>query len=247
MLSQLKKLGLSRTEAKVYLAMLELGEATTTRIAQKAGQKRTTTYSAITALRDTGLITRAKRSKRFVYFIDDPTNLLTSTKEKVDIAESIIPSLISMSRLIDKKPRVTFYEGLEGLKNMQRATLYHPNTPLYGWVPTATLQGDISKWFDDEHRPKRIKNRMFFYTIAADNEYARRYQAFDEKGLKKTLIDTSGELVVGGSTQLFGTRSVMVYSWEDMVGVIVESEMLYNTFKSIFKIHWRALGGETLN
>lgn len=246
MVSQLKKLGLSSTEAKVYIAMLELGEATTTRIAQKSGQKRTTTYSAISVLRDSGLVTRAKRGKRFVYFVEDPSSVVKISQEKLNIAESILPSLLSLARLIDKKPQITFYEGLEGLKNMQRVTLHHPNTPLYGWVPTTTLKGELVEWFDKEYRPKRIKNRMFFYTIAEDCEAARQYQSGDEKGLKKTIIDPSGELVVAGSVQLFGTRSVSVFSWEDMVGVIIESEMLYTTFKSIFKIHWRSLGGEAL-
>ena len=120
---------------------------------------------------------------------------------------------------------------------MQRTSLNYPNIPLYGWVPTATLQGEVLHWFDTDYRPKRIKNRSFFYTIAADNEHARKYQEGDEKGLKKTLIDSSGELVVAGSVELYGTRSVMVFSWEDMIGVVIESEMLYKTLKSIFKIH----------
>jgi sugar-specific transcriptional regulator TrmB len=247
MVPQLKKLGLSSTEAKVYLSMLELGEATTARIAQKASLKRTTVYSAISSLRDEGLITRAKHGKRFVYYVDDPTLVVTKSREKVDVAESILPSLISMANLVDKKPTISFYEGLEGIKNLYRATLPYSNTPLYGWVPTSSLSGEILDWFDTDYRPKRIKNKMFFYTIAADSDYARKYESFDQKGLKKTLIDTSGELVVDGSILLFGKRSVAVYSWNDMVGVTIESETLYKSLKSIFKIHWRSLGGQPLN
>jgi sugar-specific transcriptional regulator TrmB len=247
MVPQLKKLGLSSTEAKVYLAMLELGEATTARIAQKATLKRTTVYSAISSLRDEGLITRSKQGKRFVYYVDDPSFIVAKSREKVEVAESILPSLVSMANLVDKKPTVTFYEGIDGIKNLYRATLPYSETPLYGWVPTSSLSGEILDWFDTEYRPKRIKKKMFFYTIAADSDYAREYQSFDEKGLKKTLIDTSGELVVDGSVLLYGQRSVAVYSWNDMVGVTIESETLYKSLKSIFKIHWRALSGPEIN
>lgn len=243
MLPQLKKLGLTDTEAKVYVSALELGEATTTRIAQKAKLKRTTVYSAILVLRELGLLTRAKRGKRFVYFAEDPGVVVRLAEERLKVAKSVLPSLLGIANLIDKKPKVLFYEGLEGVKNLYRKTLSYPNIPMYSWVPTITLHGDALKWYDDDYRPKRIGNKIFFYAIAADSEYARKYQTGDEKGFKKTIIDSSGDFEVEGSILLFGDRSVAVYSWEDMIGVVIESEKMYKTLKGVFRAHWRSLGG----
>lgn len=247
MLPQLKKLGLTDTEAKVYVSTLELGEATTTRIAQKAKLKRTTTYSAILVLRELGLVVRAKRGKRFVYFAEDPGAVVRIAEDRVRVAKSVLPSLLGIANLIDKKPKVLFYEGMDGVKNLYRGTLKHSNTPMFGWVPTISLHGEILEWFDTDYRPKRVQSKIFFYTIADGSEYSKQYQARDREGFKKTIIDSSGDFEVGGSILLFGSRSVAVFSWEDMIGVVIESEKMYKTLKGVFRVHWRSLGGGVMD
>ena len=243
MIKQLKKLGLSSTEAKVYIAMLELGEATTTRISQKAQLKRSTAYSAIDALRESGLITRSKRNKRFVYYIENPSEVVRVAEEKVEIAEKILPSLLSIANLVDKKPQLAYYEGVDGIKNMYKKSLTSPGTPMFGWVPVSTLHGEIRTWYDEYYRPKRIALKKFWYNIAPDSDDARAYQAGDTVGFKKTLIDSSGDLIGEGSVLLYGTQSVAIFSWEDMVAVTIESKTLHSTLLSLFKIHWKSLDG----
>lgn len=55
MLAQLKHIGLSENEAKVYLAMLELGPSPMLEIAAKAGINRPTAYAQLEALKKGGL------------------------------------------------------------------------------------------------------------------------------------------------------------------------------------------------
>jgi sugar-specific transcriptional regulator TrmB len=45
--SMLEKFGLSKTAAKVYLAMLELGQASADKIAKRAGTYKANTYDSI--------------------------------------------------------------------------------------------------------------------------------------------------------------------------------------------------------
>ena len=49
---KLEQIGLDPKEAKVYLAMLELGETTVARIAQKSKIKRTTAYDLVDSLKN---------------------------------------------------------------------------------------------------------------------------------------------------------------------------------------------------
>ncbi len=55
-LKLLINLGLTETEARVYLAGITLGPATVSSIAQKANVKRTTVYPAIRTLKKKGLM-----------------------------------------------------------------------------------------------------------------------------------------------------------------------------------------------
>ena len=52
----LKNLGLNDKEANIYLALLQLGKSTATKIAKKSGLKRPTTYVIIEQLIDKGFV-----------------------------------------------------------------------------------------------------------------------------------------------------------------------------------------------
>ena len=56
--SILKNIGLSETEAEVYLASLSLGPTTILKIARSSGVKRTSVYTIIDALKEKGLALR---------------------------------------------------------------------------------------------------------------------------------------------------------------------------------------------
>ena len=58
---QLQDAGLNETEAKIYLATLELGETNVGRIADKSGIKRTTIYLSLENLIKKGLISMIKK------------------------------------------------------------------------------------------------------------------------------------------------------------------------------------------
>lgn len=62
MIEKLKNLGLNEKEARVYLAALELGEASVQEIAQKSGVKRVTAHVAIEKLKTEGLLYEEKKA-----------------------------------------------------------------------------------------------------------------------------------------------------------------------------------------
>ena len=60
----LKQLGLLEKEAKVYLASLELGEATVLELAKKSALNRTTVYVEIEKLGQRGLVSSIEKGKK---------------------------------------------------------------------------------------------------------------------------------------------------------------------------------------
>jgi len=59
---ELEKIGLSKKEAKVYLACLELSEATIGQISKKSGVKRTTVYDIVESLKEKSLISSSTKN-----------------------------------------------------------------------------------------------------------------------------------------------------------------------------------------
>ena len=82
MLEELKKIGLSENETRVYLALLELGGSTAQEISKKAGVKRATTYVQLEALMKFGLVTsfekapeRKNGAQKTFFRAEDPEHL----------------------------------------------------------------------------------------------------------------------------------------------------------------------------
>ena len=125
MQKELKQLGLDKIEAEIYLACLELGPATPTQIAKKAEMKRPTIYLYLDRLTKLGLISRIIKNKKRLIVAEEPErlkSLIQRRKEKIKQAEAIlkrlIPQLKAISASIPAAPKVSFYEGQEGIWNV---------------------------------------------------------------------------------------------------------------------------------
>ncbi|MBS3097523.1 hypothetical protein J4209_01865 [Candidatus Woesearchaeota archaeon] len=71
----LRKFGLSDREIKVYLALLELGEALASKIAEKTNTPRTLSYDILENLLKKGLVSYVIKSNKKYFSAFDPNNL----------------------------------------------------------------------------------------------------------------------------------------------------------------------------
>ena len=239
---KLEKLGLNKNEAKVYLAGLQLGEASGNRIAQKAGIKRTTTYGLIKSLQEKGLFVASKKKGMYTYIAEEPYRFESALEEKLKIAKNIIPELLSITNIIDKKPKIEFYEGKEALYQIFNDTLRYPNQEYVNWISNLTFYHNYdADYWDNHYVLERIKKKIWMRAIFPDDENARMFQAEDNKYLRKTRIDKTGKNKIEVMLVVYGKRKVAMFSTDELIGLIIESERLHNTLKSLFEIHWASL------
>src|SRR3989338_3257042 len=132
MLDELKKIGLSENEAKVYLALLELGSATAQEVSKKSQIKRATTYVQLEGLMKLGLVTtlesppsRNGGGTKTFFRGEDPEHIKKIVeREKSAIADrertlrNLLPELGKIFLSSGERPRVRFFEGIEGIKTM---------------------------------------------------------------------------------------------------------------------------------
>ncbi|NTW75758.1 MAG: hypothetical protein HGB34_02545 [Candidatus Moranbacteria bacterium] len=240
MIPQLRKLGFSDNEARIYLAALELGESSVQRISQKAKLKRTTAYGIIETLRERGLLKTTINRKKTLYFAEDPRRLKDLAREAERTADSILPSLLAITNLIDHKPKILFFEGIEGIKDIYKETLLCPDTPIRGWLSAGSFRTD-EPWFDQYYRPARKEKRIYTDVIVPDLSETRSYHEKDREDFHRTKIDTKGGDSIKSDILLFGTRHIAILSWEEMTGVIIVSAKIHATLSGIFAAHWESL------
>lgn len=251
MLDELKKIGLSEYEAKVYLALLELGSATAQEIATKSGIKRTTIYVQIEALMKMGLVTsfeketKNKTAKTF-FRAEDPEHLKSlvenekrQAEEHKNLLNSVLPGLGSLYLSQSQRPRVRFFEGLEGLKTMQDAVL-KTKTNKKEIIGISSVD-DILTIFPkqaDEYIPRRVAleiNSKLIYTstqghfLKETDKQMLRESHFVEPSKFPFSVDLN---IYGDITAISALRGTKPF------GVIIESKEIADSMRAVFNLAW---------
>ncbi|MCK9378755.1 MAG: BlaI/MecI/CopY family transcriptional regulator [Candidatus Moranbacteria bacterium] len=237
---KLKALGLSDKEIKTYLALLELGEATVAEVAKKAEIKRTTTYLTVESLVEKGLVSGLRKKKKQYYSAEDPRLLGAKMDEKKKMLEQAIPELLAIANFLDKKPKITFYEGMEGIKSVYRDTLLYPDQEMLAWVSEEAFHF-LDEDFVNYYIPERVSKKIWVKVIAPDTPEIREYRKNDQKTLKQTRLISSTEFPVKVEIDLYGKNRIGIMAFEEKIGLIIESEKIYTTLKSIFLMNWSSL------
>ncbi len=238
---ELEKLNLSKKEAKLYLALLELGEVNLQKIVQKTNLKRTTTYEIIESLKKKNLVYTTKRKKRTFYYAENPKKLGILLDEKKEIFNKILPQLLAATNSIDKKPSIQFFEGINGIKNIYKDTLKYDNTTIQAWL------SEDAKFFDEEYLLddyiiQRIKKKIFVQAVARNTEIARKLQKKDQQHFRQVkLIDFEDMLFFEVEINLYGGSKIGIMSFQENFGLIIESKKIHNTLKAIFELQWKSV------
>src|SRR3990172_67098 len=137
MIKQLQEMGLSEKEARVYLALLELGQAGVPEISKKSGVNRTTTYVILESLAKEGLVSQIEKEKE---------------KEFIEH----LAQLAALFETAGERPKVRFYEGKEGLNVIQDEILQTKDKR----IEAIFSQDDLEKAFTQEEKKEYFDRRM---------------------------------------------------------------------------------------
>lgn len=229
--------GLNEKESAVYLALLELGEASISGVVAKSGVKRTTVYATLTSLHERGLVSRTTRRKRTLYLAQDPRILRKILGEQERKLETMMPELLSLTNALEHKPTVRFFEGVKGIEHVYEDTLRFPNQEMVAWVTDEALK-TIGTDFLYEYLPRRVAQKIWVRVLAPESVLIKSYVAEDKKWLRQTRTVSKEVFPFGVEIDLYGKRNIAVMSFREQFGMVIESEEMYRTLKSIFEMGW---------
>lgn len=236
--NQLQDAGLNETEAKIYLAALELGQTTVSRIARKSGIKRTTVYLSLENLKEKGLMSTIKIRGKANYYAEDPRNLERLVAERKDRISKLIPRLLAFTNLIDKKPQIRYFEGIEGIKEVHKDTLNYPNREICMFFSESYISDFGDDFFAEYYRPERKKRKISARAILPDNEEMRALAAGNEESLRRTKLISPDLFKIKFQMMIYGGSKVNIISYKEKFAFIIESHDIYESFKSIFETMW---------
>ncbi len=233
--------GLSEPEAKVYLAALELGEASAERIARKAGIVRTSIYHTFSLLREKRLLSLSGKNHRTSYSAEDPRKLREIAEENLTSLDRLLPELRAVANAIDKKPSVRCFEGPEEVKHLYRKLLEHPENEVQFWFSDDEQTPAYVEFWDKQFVPERIDRKIFARGISKNTEKARVQKEKDPSHFRKTRLKRSESYDISAEILLSGADRTMLISHRNMLGLLIEDRNIHDTLRSIFERHWNSL------
>lgn len=246
---ELVKLGLSDKEAKVYLSSLELGPSPVQKISQRAKVNRATTYVVIEDLKAMGLMSTFDEGKKTYFVAEQPERLLnhlksqeSELKEKIAMLQDRLPELKSIFNLNDGKPKVKYYEGIEGLKTVRRdfvETLKpEGGGDVLAFVPADEFKKIKPLFREGGHLFKSLSQVRFriIYTTAQgrDEDYEEDCR---RNGDEVIYVDYKTYPLKGGMN-IYGNKIFMIDYLGKTGGVVIENRTLAKMFESIFLMAW---------
>ncbi len=233
----LEQQGLSEKESLVYLTALELGSAPASTIARRTWIKRVTVYSVLKDL-ERKQIASSLEKKWVTYFqVIDPTKLLEKTKEKYELFAEKLPELLAFTNVYNNKPKVAYFEWLQGVKEMYE-DLLASQEPLMSFLGMSVLDQELQNYLEAEFVPRRVVKKIFAKVIVAQDQRSTDYQQKDKHFYKETRVVAHTPFTMSAEINLYGPGKVGIalFSSDEMSALVIHSQKLYDTLANIFMV-----------
>ena len=242
-IGSLGKAGLSEKEAKVYLAALELGDATASDIAIKSNLPRTLVYDLLERIIELGLASYAVKDNKKYFRAANPEELIRIIKEKEQAISSIMPALKEIHKLEGaKRPQVEIYEGKEGMKTVMDDILRSGVKEFFGYGSSRSSYEVIPAFMEEWHK-RRIKQKVVMKVIYNNTKQTRE----KVKNLKSSLAYTNYRFMPieleSPTAMVIYADKVILQSWtKEPFAVLIESKEMAENQKRYFEELWKIAG-----
>lgn len=243
---QLMDAGLSEKESKVYLASLELGPETAQNIAKKAGINRVTTYVQIESLKGKGLMSEFEKGKKTFYSAETPDRLdtLLNAMEsdlsfKREELQKVIPALGELFAGAGERPKVRFYEGVEGTKAIRDEFLKNKSKKVYSFTNLDKLLGQFPK-HEDEFTTKRAAAGIESFVIYT-REAGKLENDTKAAQLRVTKFVPADKIPIDADIAIFDYKVSFANYKAKPVAIIIENKEIADTLRAIFNFLWSSL------
>jgi HTH-type transcriptional regulator, sugar sensing transcriptional regulator len=242
LVNSLKNLGLNEKEAKIYLALLQMGESTAYTVAKHSGLKKPNTYVILENLIGRGIVHKVPRTNTKEFVAIAPDELIAVIKSKVESAEKdALPELKAISKGKEYKVNVSYYEGLDGVKEMYNKLIKEAKgREIKGfYAHQRDTVPELEKYFWEELNPRLAKNNIKRKAITTSDPSVEKYftgEIMNKWNLKAKALDPK-KYNSNISIEIYKNKT-MILSQRYLQGVIIDNPDVANVMKQIFNLVW---------
>lgn len=248
MLSDLKDLGFTPNEIKVYESLLKLGETPVGGIINDLKIHRQIAYNALDALEKRGMISKTMKNKVYHFKITDPEIIV----ENIQKQELIAKRLSGLIKLEMNKTKIDnsidIYNGRDGVRKFQihmmneistNGTIYIIQGGATAYQQTVGLDFVINK-ID----PIRIKKNILIKNVMSEKD-RQENQKYTEsinprsKNLRQVKFLPYQNFINPIFTDIWDNHVAFVSTGKDPFAIVIKNKEFYDSYLDHFNVLWK--------
>lgn len=233
--AELKELGLTDNEIKIYLILLEYGALNPTKLAEKTGLHRSYIYDTLERLLDKGVINTVLINNKKHYQAINPKTLREIFELKLRQFDTILPKLYSLFKSAKEETRIELHKGKRVYKTLIKDILANikKNDVIYLIGIDENILGTVEPIYIKQYlriiKEKKVKEKII---IAKGGNKLKEpnleYRELDPKYFDETTI------------VVYQSKVFIFILGNPYYLIVIESRKVANTYKKQFELLWNA-------
>jgi len=236
----LNRIGLTKNNRKVYLALVDSGESTVSNLVKKTGMHRSYIYDILDKLIDLGLVGFIIKNNKKYFEVSAPEKLIEMLEAKEqDIRKSkedinhILPQIKERIKSNIEKQEARIFIGKEGIKSILEDILAKKKD-FFGFGAEGKFK-DIFKWYFDNWQKRRTKLKIS-YKIIYNEKLKEQRPTKEQKLIEIRFLPEKYEFP---ATTIVYENKVAILLWDtNPIGFVIESKEIVKSFLSYFELLW---------
>lgn len=239
----LEKIGLTKGEINVYLALLKLGQTTAGPIVDEAKVTRSKIYDILERLKNKGLVSYITKESTKYFSAADPHSVLDYLEEKEkevyeekESIKQILPELLLQQSLVGKEKLAEIFIGIKGMQNAFNVLINEFDSKEIYYAFGAGKGENVKQiqlFFSRLHQQrvsKKVKSKIIF------NESSRGLFELQEKS---KLVEAR---YLKGSTpaaiNIYKDFTIIAILNKEPIAFLIRNKETADSFKEYFKVMW---------
>ena len=243
---ELRKIGLTDGEIKVYEALLELGESTKTNLAKRSGVAPSNIYDITNRLLEKGIISKVEKNgiahfspanpRHILSFIDQKEKELENQK---DLVKDMLPMLLAQFQKTETPVNVEVFQGWNGMKTVFDDLLEECKTGDENFIFGAG-RGESSKQADiffPKYSKKRAQRGIITHIIY--NEILRKSKRIEFMLNSNKYKIKFMEQSTPAEIMLYKNKTCIIILVKKPLVIRITSQEVIKSFKQYFNAMWQ--------
>lgn len=232
--SVLEDIGFSPVEIKVFIAILENGEAKAGKVIERTGLQSSSVYNAINILIKKGFVSYIRKSQIKYYKAAEPETLLSYIDSKKRDYMKLLPELKDRQKK-NENEGVEFFKSFKGIRTLISELL------------NGAKKGQVYRFFSvenpEEYEVSRQKVFQFAKQIIKEKKIIARgifhektrYPRAKDSIIKKRYLSSP----LPPNTMIFNGK-IAIISWDkEPSGILLCSENIARSYEAFFDHMWK--------